>query len=64
MLEIDILRNYVPKDLVVLRGEFLGYWVPKKHPGAQLGETIYVLYPFPPQYSPEQQHQTPLYGAC
>ena len=29
MLEIDILRNYSPKDSVVMRGDFEGFECPK-----------------------------------
>ena len=56
MFEIDILRNHVPKDLGVLRGDFWGIgcpvgvifedWVPKRHPGALLAKTMScILFP-------------------
>ena len=40
MLEIEILRNSSPKKLGVLRGAFLGFGCPKRHPDALLAKTM------------------------
>ena len=40
MLEIDILRNSSPKILGVLRGAFLEFGCPKRHPDALLAKTM------------------------
>ena len=40
MLKIDILRNSSPKILGVLRGAFLGFGCPKRHPDALLAKTM------------------------
>ena len=40
MLEIDILRNDSQKYLCVLRGDFLGFGCPKRHPDALLAKTM------------------------
>ena len=39
MLEIDVLRNSSQKVLGVLRGAFLGFGCPKRHPDALLAKT-------------------------
>ena len=40
MLEIDILRNDSQKYLGVLRGDFLGFGCPKRHPDTLLAKTM------------------------
>ena len=40
LLEIDIIRNCSQKTLVVLRGAFLGFGCPKRHPDALLAKTM------------------------
>ena len=40
MLETDILRNSSLKILGVLRGAFLVFWRPKRHPDALLAKTM------------------------
>ena len=40
MLEIAILRNSSQKHLGVLRGAFLRFGCPKKHPDALLAKTM------------------------
>ena len=40
MLEMDILRNSSQNILGVLRGAFLGFGCPKRHPDALLAKTM------------------------
>ena len=39
-LEIEIFRNSTLKKLGVLRGSFLGFGRPKRHPDALLAKTM------------------------
>ena len=48
MLEIDILRNFSQNFLGVLRGAFLGFGCPKRHPEALLAYTMLPDYYFNP----------------
>ena len=41
MLEIDILRSDSQKYLGVLRGDFLGFGCPKRHPDALLAKMMF-----------------------
>ena len=40
MLEIDIFRNSLQKNVGVLRGAFQGFGCPKRHPDALLAKTM------------------------
>ena len=40
MLEIDILRNSSQNFLGILRGAFLGFGCPKRHPDTLLAKTM------------------------
>ena len=42
MLETDILRNSSQNILGVLRGAFLGFGCPKRHPATLLAQTMLV----------------------
>ena len=39
-LEIEVFRNFSQKHLGVLRGSFLGFGCPKRHPDALLAKTM------------------------
>ena len=42
MLEFKILRNSSQKTLGLLRGAFLGFGCPKRHPDALLAKTMHA----------------------
>ena len=44
MLEIDILRNSSQKFMGVLRGAFLVFGCPNRHPDALLAKTMFQSY--------------------
>ena len=43
-LEIEIFRNSTLIDMDVLRGSFLGFGCPKRHPHALLAKTMCSTY--------------------